>query len=307
MSSTTTYFNKVLEASATAPALVFLKSLAVQVYPCGNRRSYEDSGSGDVAIPFDPEARLNTEANNRRHASTNGFEQTFLKIDEGAELIKLVIAGYSFRINASSTDFYKDFNLALTDDEDANNNIYANIRIKTTKLYADNSLDYTTEVLSPQALDLETSPDVLDVFGGDESANYNEPDNYYFSGLSFSIKPLADINSTETRVSSKSDDFITLSLKIFDTDGEVHQPALLPNIKHGTSENSIILGAVESDSVTTKTIKAEKLEYEYADPTDETKRVNFTVPAINLKELTDDVDGADFQLQFMYNTSTASN
>ena len=105
----------------------------------------------------------------------------------------------------------------------------------------------------------------------------------------------------------QSDDFITLSLKIFDTDGEVHQPALLPNIKHGTSENSIILGAVESDSVTTKTIKAEKLEYEYADPTDETKRVNFTVPAINLKELTDDVDGADFQLQFMYNTSTASN
>ena len=54
----------------------FVKSLNVQAFPCGRRRS-----DSNQVIPFDPEARLNTEANNRKHSGINGYTQTFLKSD----------------------------------------------------------------------------------------------------------------------------------------------------------------------------------------------------------------------------------
>jgi hypothetical protein len=45
--------------------LAFINSLNVQAFPCGRRRSEQITSADDkYYIPYDPEARLNTEKNN---------------------------------------------------------------------------------------------------------------------------------------------------------------------------------------------------------------------------------------------------
>ena len=47
--------------------LTFIKSTCIQAYPCGRRRIPDQTAeTAGFRIPFDPEARLNTEANNRK-------------------------------------------------------------------------------------------------------------------------------------------------------------------------------------------------------------------------------------------------
>lgn len=91
--------------------LAFIKSANVQAYPCGRRRSsdvsYDINGGGDkevYRIPFDPEARLNTEANNRNHSGLNGFTQTYLKDwDSSNNVLTVSLGGYLFNITLPSS------------------------------------------------------------------------------------------------------------------------------------------------------------------------------------------------------------
>lgn len=97
----------------TDTELIFIKSKYINVFPCGRRRSElvdADNNNNTVSdqyyIPFDPEARLNTEANNRKHSGLNGFTQSFLNKcwEDGKNLyISLVLNGYLFDITAPYT------------------------------------------------------------------------------------------------------------------------------------------------------------------------------------------------------------
>lgn len=97
----------------------FPSSLYTQVFPCSRRRSVginEGSVQNQRSFPFDPEARLNTERNNRRGIGVNGYTDSFVsKIDivhvsstkQGANSTlfypsgsaEFTIAGYSFTLS----------------------------------------------------------------------------------------------------------------------------------------------------------------------------------------------------------------
>ena len=154
-------------------ARVFVKSSSIQAFPCGRRRSTEISTAGSTStsdkyrIPFDPEARLNTEANNLKHSGLNGFTQTYVKsynksyIDGDNEfkdgVFLFSLAGYLFSIKLTG-DYYDSPNnfggsiisciaRALYDSANSNQDIdtftanfaednskiYANIRINALK------------------------------------------------------------------------------------------------------------------------------------------------------------------------------
>ena len=98
----------------TQIARAFVKSAHVQAFPCGRRRSTpiekdlnDIQTAGKVTeyrIPFDPEARLNTEANNRKHSSLNGYTQTYLYSwnKDSDNKLSMSIAGYLFSIALTS-------------------------------------------------------------------------------------------------------------------------------------------------------------------------------------------------------------
>ena len=168
--------------------LTFLKSANVQVFPCGRRRSNtirtdlnKDGNAESFQIPFDPEAKLNTEANNRKHSGLNGYTQTYIKSFEN-NVFSFALAGYLFNINLDSNyNTENTFGEKLLDElrksllntylsnntfdsEDAkneatesfnstfyNNNtkIYANIRLEDLQLFT-GFQEYMTTILRDQ-------------------------------------------------------------------------------------------------------------------------------------------------------------
>lgn len=263
--------------------LAFLNSLNVQAFPCGRRRSElidKDGNVGTVSdryyIPFDPEARLNTEANSRKYSSLNGFDQTYLKdwIDSDDDYyITMSLAGYLFKIklekstadkatgNDSKTIFsntlYDIFNITL--DESTDYKIYANIRLENVKLFSGYNLDYSTYILRDQSASQapETS---LDLFDPDGSG-------YYFSGLSFSTEPLSN-NTDETRsildiTTSDLRQQQIISLCILEKPAgdvwQIHQQAYLPEIKHGRTDDSIVVGDISAHNISAHDISANNI------------------------------------------------
>jgi hypothetical protein len=89
--------------------LTFLQSLNVQVYPCGRRRSAVQNDGENYYIPFDPEARLNTEFNNRKLASANGFTESYIDIWNADNAIKICWDGTATETykTLGSNTFYK--------------------------------------------------------------------------------------------------------------------------------------------------------------------------------------------------------
>lgn len=305
--------------------LTFIRSKNVHAYPCGRRRSTEIDKDGDLTktindkyyFPFDPEARLNTEANNRKHSSLNGFTQTYIKDFEQAEEGKdayfiLALNGYLFKIkqtnNTCNPNYFGDAiitsivdNLAAKRDAakndpalqgtiqaeidqiNAKTRIYANILLEDVYLFT-GFQNYYTSILRNQSDGVpETSLDLL--IEGGTHADSKDADNYYFSGLSFSTVPLAvrpyieaaeteeifnaAVASPETRYSEPytferaiNDSTIEVtqqlvSLCILEKDGsnwKIYQPALLPKIEHGTTEDSIV---VTGDALLESNIKVE--------------------------------------------------
>jgi hypothetical protein len=239
--------------------LYFLKSIDTAVFPSGRRRNTKIDASGQALehdnyyIPFDPEARLNTEANNRKHSSINGYTQTYLK-DFSNNKLSVVIEGYLFNINFTSQQVDAS---TIAEEIKADDSVFVNIILEDTPLYSNTGLEYSTKVLRNQS-DTDVALDYLDLINLDKVGN--SADNlkcYYFSGLSFSSLPLT--GGSELPVSRRVNPAThetrqqeIISLKILDkVNGtwQKYQQALLPNIKHGTTENSVILGDTEVNSL----------------------------------------------------------
>ena len=279
-------FNEVHNSSKNnGIPLAFVKSLNVQVFPSGRRRSeltVSDLESKKYYIPFDPEARLNTEANNRKHSGLNGFTQTYLKSWDATEF-SIVLGGYLFTIKSDISDsnsieaFIKDFVDELLDKLDviAENptSIFANIRIDDTALFS-GFTKYSTTILRDQASNDEAST-CLDLYvtGTNVTGSSPNTNDYYFSGLSFSTESLAS--------RSTSNDPETISLKILEKNSsgtwQIYQPALLPNIEHGAT----------SDSVSVKTLYAENI-------------IQGTGNVVNLSVVEKDAESGTYQLQFSF-------
>ena len=293
--------------NAISVSVAFIKSSSIQAFPCGRRRSTPYTENDDSRIPFDPEARLNTEANNRKHSSLNGFTQTYLERWDSKQLV-LSLGGYLFNITldentAAKADFVNAF--AFKDDNIKNsiNSIYANIQVDNTKLFTNTydtkSLTYYTDVLGSwtsadrqdeSALDLPTQLAL--------GENTTELDKYYFSGLAFSSVPVATIYKykqeddtisltqipTPTRDEYSTGNEKIISLRILDkVNGEwkIHNPARLPKIEHGNNDNSTVIAELESDKITADIITANTIEVPH-------KAGNTTIG-----NLDDNLDGID--------------
>lgn len=211
--------------------LVYVDSQNIQVFPCSRRRALIQ-GRTNSYLPFDPEARLNTEANNLRHSGLNGFTQSYLKeFDEQTGKLSIVIAGYLFRIDSgegmSVSTFIENFPEILT----AGNRIYANVRLEKIQLF-DGFRDYYTWILRDQTDVLETPSAQLDLY---KNGSVENPASYYFSGLSFTTEPLYETH--EPGAGQKVE-----SICLFENTADgwvINQRALLPDIKHGDRVNSI--------------------------------------------------------------------
>lgn len=309
--------------------LAFVKSLNVRAFPSGRRRGNEVAVdlNGDTniqqserfIIPFDPEARLNTEKNNRRQVSTNGFKQTFVKSwDTANGKLSLVLGGYSFDIDLESdAKYYNNFanKLATAMADSAGVTVedflgdttlkrlglYANVRLEEVPLYQ-GLVNYTTYILRNQTITEGSSDiaepiiDLLNTAAETNTVGYkNNPENYYFfSGISFSFFPLSE-DTTNATVSEKplaesatNRKQHIISLKLLErtegsTDWRFVQEALLPNIEHGNTEDSVKMHTVYADNL----IKDGK-----------------TVPSLILDNLGKDASGNDiFRLNFNIDTT----
>lgn len=240
--------------------LIFVKSPYINVFPCGRRRSTPvdaDNNNNTVSdryyIPFDPEARLNTEANNRKHTGLNGFRKSYI-IDfsdkETSKTFNFVIEGYHISIKLG--DGYltpNDFGSKLANKTNATNEIFANITLRDVPFFAgsDSVQKAYTEILRDQTInnefdEPETCLDRLILSNDLTKYDKANPENYYFSGLSFSSFARDEVHTfidNDITVLQR-----TISLKILtknvDT-GEwgLYNPSRLPNIEHGDEESSV--------------------------------------------------------------------
>ena len=223
--------------------LAFINSSYVLAFPCGTRRAKLADQS---YIPYDPEARLNTESNNRKHTSLNGFAQSYIKAFDNGEF-SIVLDGYLFRIKTESIKAFTDALPAFLSDA---TDIYANIRVAKVKLY-EGFENYNTEVLRDQTANSDPLASI--------DVDTDDGNGYYFSGLSFSASPLTKEDNEENTeglvVSEKREGnskIISLNiLKRSTVDGawQVNQEALLPDVKHGATVDSIKVGTVYADSI----------------------------------------------------------
>lgn len=296
--------NEVHEANEIK--LAFVKSLNVQVFPCGRRRStpIDTDGTleGQFLIPFDPEARLNTEANNTKHSGVSGFKSSFIKSwNINKKELNLVLNGYNFKISLSNNyvdpqkfglNTFKALGLStdfLTRPEESAN-LYANIILKKTDLFS-GFVDYDTLVLGDQdsgtSSETEYNLDLLisSKVNSTNSSEKKDPDNFYFSGLSFSAESLADLysrNAGSVSVSEgaakrvelsngdiivsllllKGEPFQDITLK-WGYSWSIYQPALLPKIEHGNEEDSVKLEKVFVDDISREGISVPSVKLVY--------------------------------------------
>lgn len=253
-------------------SLVFAKSLNVQVFPCGRRRSeLINNEKNDYYIPFDPEARLNTEFNNRRHVGINGFTPSFITgWDSNKKTFTFTIAGYSFAINEIGTNSKFEitdmnaFGNAIIDKlgQDFRNStkIYANIKLEEVPLYKrdDDITVYNTWVLRNQSAS-DKALLTLDLAQSDQNIDVKDANNYYFSGLSFSVEPITGIQTK-----SVSDKFLpakddnpaqqefSLCILVKDNDASTWQlceSSKLPKVEHGDEEDSVNVQHLNAESI----------------------------------------------------------
>lgn len=245
-------FNKVTPAFGQEnDLLVFLKSNKVLAFPCGRRRAQLTE---NYSIPYDPESRLNTEANNRKHSSINGYTQNFITWDAGADSFSLVIGGYLFNIKLIDRTYttttignsivkslaeYKlkaagtaltdsSINTAVADLYAATaskkiSSIYANILIQEVPLYS-GFTEYKTSVLRDQCMANSGWSKISTVIDLPCSSTSSGPEQFYFAGLSFSTKPLTSLVTKTSGASTL--DHSTFSETNIEVEGELHQKVL---------------------------------------------------------------------------------
>lgn len=253
-------------------SLTFVPSINIQAYPCGRRRSTEiekliDGNSKKYRIPFDPESRLNTEANNRKHSSLNGFNQTYLhKWDARTGDISLALAGYLFdiklttnyiatsdeeistKINAFGEACSKAIGVSSTD------KLYVNILLENVHLFSGDFKEYYTEILRDQTNKDGSPQEMLDLCK-DQNTSSTDSTHYYFAGLSFSNSPLTGQDKTNSFLPTSRTTTVDgnnviigqtlVSLCLLEkVEGiwQIHQPAYLPKITHGETIDSVVMG-----------------------------------------------------------------
>lgn len=255
--------------------LVFIKSKYIKAFPCGRRRSElvdsdnnKDTVSDRYYIPFDPEARLNTEANNRKHSGLNGYKQSYLSYWNDNGDISLVLGGYLFDI-ASDYSTVNDFGAAIAKANMlniSNGGIFVNVKLAKVSFFQGTKdvPQANTEILRDQSTHADPLP-CLDLLYGTDKTSI---DSYYFSGLSFSSSNLAaeDTDGTEGWI----------SLPLLDGDNgawKIHEASRLPVIEHGDERDSIkIPGSLTIENnltvegeITTSAVKVKNgNEYIYA-------------------------------------------
>jgi hypothetical protein len=229
-------------------SLVFIKSSNINVFPCSRRRStLVDGSSGSILdkhyIPFDPEARLNTEANNRKHSGLNGFKQSYIyDWNETTGKLSIVLAGYLFDINLGD-NFKTPATLGAQMDElfDVGDSytIYAKIMTGYTQFFSGGAgvPAASTKVLRHQTA-ADTIPNSLDMLL--DGTNEQDINCYYFTGLTL----------THERQLSNSENIVYLPLiKKDNGTWQVCESSKLPNIDHGSSANSISVGTLVAESI----------------------------------------------------------
>lgn len=221
--------------------LVFIKSKNIKAFPCGRRRSSlvdtdnnNDTVSDRYYIPFDPEARINTEANNRKHSGLNGFKQSYLNYWKLDGSISLVLGGYLFDITAEYG--YATGNLFGTAVAESlnisNGSLFVNIKLATMEFFAgsDNIPAANTEILRDQTTS-KTPLECLDQPIAD-GVDTTKLDNYYFCGLSLSNVNLEEAYEGAGWISLQLLDFI-------DGVWVIHEASRLPKIDHGDERDSV--------------------------------------------------------------------
>ena len=273
--------------------LVFVKSNNIKVFPCGRRSSnlVDSVADGDKQyIPFDPEARLYTESNNRKHSGLNGFTQDYLLTAWEDNKLSFVIAGYLFDID--TTDLFSTANtfgneISSLLGNTSSNSIYANIKLAKINLLSGNSNSKLspvgTYILRDQTLQGIPS-NCLDVTLFDPDNGYSgkiTAEDYYFSGLSFSCSKLA-------KTEEEPDGTEIISLLVLSRDDLLsawhsHEPSKLPKIAHGKTEDSVeikdltITGTLSIiDKDTDAAVQVPILKVEQTSTKPERYRLNFS-------------------------------
>lgn len=260
--------------------LAYLNSLNVKVFPSGRRKSElvnENDLKERYHIPIDPEARLNTEANHRKHSGLNGYKQSYI-LGWTSEYVSLVLAGYLFNIKLSDgyTSIQRIGEYLATNLEDtagnAANKIYANILTADMAFFSsvdgstnNEATKVGTEILRDQSFSAQpkTCLDLLKL--KPNSTNEYEPQNkaasYYFSGLSFSAEPLKQIKENGGQAIPAN--MHPFSLQIL-TKGEdswhICESSRLPEIDHGDTKDSVKIPGdltVEGNLTVNKNINVE--------------------------------------------------
>lgn len=180
----------------------YFKSKDIKVFPS----SFRGESGGKT---FDPESRLNTEANFIAPKTMLG-KSTYIFGRED-NIIKFVLGGYYFELD--STDYLdnlkgKTIGIMLREVKlnEATSNSYDSDRFS-------NVLD-SWEAAASKTLDIaDTEPGAADA-------------TYYFTGLKI-------LSETDTP------DF---SIMLFDTEGNLNQEALLVDLKHGKGYNTLMRG-----------------------------------------------------------------
>ena len=209
----------------------YFKSKDIKIFPSSFRGDFKAGNNvGSIEIAFDPEARLNTEANFILPGTTldkdtyiiNYYNSTTDLVDK----ITFVLGGYYFEIlNVSEyleklADKYVaiKFREITLQDPELCQEILARDTERKTKL-----LDSWEEGLTGEILDYEK---ITDTGSGSKY-------EYCFTGL----RVLDDANSDEGYEAA-------IQLFIRTKDGKIilNQERLLPSIIHGTGENTLIHG-----------------------------------------------------------------
>ena len=179
----------------------YFKSKDVRVFPSSFRGTYDNTTT------FDPEARLNTEAN-FIVPKVNGNKASYI-VNYNTNTIKFVLGGYYFEIN----------NLTDYDLQDK----YLNIKLRDITIAENQELENKDSERKTYLLDTweDNSDHTLDILSSDSSVSY-------FTGLKISAI------SPETAAYA--------NIKILTADGSINQEAILVDLDHGTGENTLLHG-----------------------------------------------------------------
>lgn len=302
-----TYFP---DGSGTGVTITFPASIDVQAFPCARRRSIELTiGQTQQMWPFDPEARLNTERNNRRNTGINGYRDSYINkisINKPANSAPasgqeqklgecdFTLAGYNFKLSLFEDSLPTAFNrtgvesgidllgqlilhgLAL-DEPSTNsaNKLYANIVLEEQMLYTGDLTNATTKKLSAsswllgrQVVKNNSSETALDLLrsiatGEKEAELITDAANFYFSALSFSKEKITPSAAIEDRngvsiapVERNGKNLIVVSMNILQKSNNqwiINQRALLPDIRHGSTVDSVEVGSLNALNGLTQT------------------------------------------------------